>query len=206
MNFDGFHPFVLPRVGNCPLQTVDFAVRQAAIDFCAKTLVWTEDLDEVLADPGRTEYPLALDDQVELAKLIEVRIDSGEALQLLGGPDGLERRRRTHITCPTAWLVDRRTLNVVPVPSDGAAIQVYAALKPSQNAFSFPDEVFAHHAEHIADGALERLFALPQQAWTDLGLAAYHGERFRDRVATQARAAARGHTRHSRRSPSTRFY
>lgn len=204
MNFEAFHPFVLPYVGSCPTQTVDHHLRQAAIEFCSRALVWVERLDTLIGEPQRFEFTLPLDDQVELVKLMRVQLDGRDAEVIGGGPGGVERRR-IYVTSPTAWLADRRTLRVEPAPADGQGIDVWAALKPSQGAFSFPDEVFAHHAQHIAHGALGSLFRIPAQTWTELGLAEYHEGRFRADTATQARVAERAWTRRTPRDPASRF-
>lgn len=206
MNFDGFYPFVLPYVGNCPTQTVDHHLRQAAITFCQRAQVWVESLDTLIADAYRTEYALPLDDQVELVKLLSARIDDRPIDVLGGGVDGIERRRQTYLTRQTALLLDRRTVQVLPAPADGSAIDLRCWLKPSQTAFSFPDEVFAHDAQTIAHGALGALLRIPGQAWSEFGLADFHDARFKGATDVAARKAERANARATPRSPASRFY
>jgi hypothetical protein len=203
VNFDGFHPYVLPLVGNCPTQTIDFQVRQAAIEFCDDAAVWVERLDTLLTDAHRNEYALPIDDQAALVKLLEVRIDDERTEIAGGGPGGVERRRM-YVTRPTAWLVDRETLRIEPPANQDQALDVFAQLKPSQAAFTFDDKVFAHHAQHIAHGALCKLFRIPGQPWTDMGLADYYAGLFKLETASQARIAERAYARATQRG--VRFY
>lgn len=205
MTFDDFHPFVLPYVGNCPVQSVNFHVLQAATEFCARAPVWLEHLDTVLSDAYRTEYPLALDDQVQLVKLLAVKVNGQPIDVLTGGPDGVERRRPNYITRQTAYLANPKTLVVLPAPAAvDSAIDCYAWLKPSLTAFELPD-LLAQHAEAVSRGALARLYAMPKQAWTDLGLAGLQATQFRHDTDVAARVAELANTRRTPRQPESRF-
>lgn len=206
MTFESLYPFVLPYVGRCPLQTVDHALRQAAIELCGIAHhLWVEKLDTLLAEPYVTEYALPLDDQVALVKLLRVTVDGRDVTVIGGGPDGIERRR-TYVTEPTAWLIDRQTLNVVPVMADGTPIEVYVGLKPSQKAFTLPDWLGEHHAMTLSRGALGQLYAIPAQPWTDLTLADFQRREFLAEAASVARGAERGFTRRSTPDPRRRFF
>lgn len=207
MTLEGFYPFVLPYVGRCPTQTVDHALRQAAIELCLTApYLWNEKLPTLVAEPYRTEYELPLDDQVTLSRLLRVTVDGREVEVIGGGPEGVERRRAVYVTGPTAWMSSLTTLTVVPVMADGAAIDVWAGLKPSLKAFEFPDLVFERYAETVARGALGRLYRIPGQPWTDLGLADYQEASFKTEATTAARSAERGFTRRSTPDPRRRFF
>lgn len=206
MNFEAFHPFVLPYVGRAPLQTVDHALRQSAIELCGIAAhLWIERLDTLLAEPYQTEYALPLDDQVTIVKLLRVTVDDRDVTLIAGGPDGVERRR-TYVTDPTAWLIDRTTLNVVPVMAKDTPIDVWVGLKPSQKAFELPERVFEHHMELVARGALARLYSIPGQPWTDLNLAEFQRTQFLADANSAARGAERGFTRRSTPDPRRRFF
>lgn len=202
MTFDDLLPFIWPSCTACPRDTVIHHTRQAAIEFFDRTGVWTLDLDTLLADGYSSAYALPLNDQTELSKLIEVttRASATARPEEADLTDGLEGRRAMRFGCVglIAWVEDRRQLGIYPAPVAGATIDVVAALKPSQAAFTVPDEVMAHHAEAIAQGALMRIFAMPQCDWTSLPDAQVARGIFNDAVSTTSRTAERGFTRRVR--------
>ncbi len=209
MIFEGFHPYILPFVPECPTQTVDHHLRQAAIEFCSRAHVWKERLDTLLADDsGATRFDLALDDQVEMAKLYTVVFGTGTSREEAVIVEQLhgEQCTRDGTSARLAWTDNRRRIFLSWAPDAGTEIDVTVALKPAMTAFDFPDQIFAHHADDIANGALARLLVLPNQTWTNPSLAAMCGEKFTDAIHSGARHAAGGFARRTPRSKSTRFF
>ncbi|MBA3622863.1 MAG: hypothetical protein H0W48_00030 [Methylibium sp.] len=204
MTLDDLHPWVLPFVPDCPSQTVNHHLLQAAIEFCSRTLVWKERLDTVLADGFSTRYTLALDDQIDIAKIYTVQVGLDEAT-VVESLDGAQRVR-DGTSVRLAWTDNRRDINVHPVPADAEEISVVAALKPARTAFSLPDVVFVHHMDDVANGALARLLSMPKQTWSDLNLAQMAGARFQDAITSAARHASGGFARRTPRCKSTRFF
>lgn len=209
MTWEDFLPYILPSTPSCPQETAVHHVRLAANEFCRRAHVWRETLDTLIADGFRDTYSLAIDDQVEVAKVLAVRsrsngdtpwVDHTIVMPL----DGMAARAAGSIDAQ-AWVEDQRSICLLPVPPDGGEISVTVALKPSLTSFSFSDLVFAQHGADIADGALGRLLAMPKTDWTDFGAATAYTQKFNARAATAARAAERGYAKH-RRDPSTRFY
>lgn len=209
MTFDDFLPFIWPSCTTCPRDTVVHHTRLAAIDFCWRTHVWREDLDTLLGDGFSNDYALALDDQTEVAKLLAVTVKDSSTARPVEHTivESIEGRSlmRSGCTDPVAWTNDRRTLFLLPTPRQGAEIDVFAALKPSLSAFSFPAEVFAHHAQEIAHGALARILAMPKGDWTDTATAALELAAFNSAVSSAAIQTERGFARKARTSAS-RFF
>jgi hypothetical protein len=203
VTFEDFLPYVHPSVLACPVETVVHNVRLAAIEFCRRSCAWREDLDTVLADGFSTEFELALDDQVELVKLYAVRVN-GQEIDLC---ESIEGRRLIEDECslPFAFTDSRKTLTIFPLLEADDQIDVTLALKPSMTAFSFPDELFAHHVGDIAEGALAKLMRMPRCDWTDAMLAIDYERRFISATNRAGRQAARGYGRTKRR-PTTRFF
>lgn len=203
MTFEDFLPYVHPSVPTCPVDTVIHHTRLAAIEFCRRAPVWREALDTLLADGFSTDYELSLDDQVELAKLYSVSVD-GSGATIVEQLEGT-RRIREQDTRLVAFTDNRKRLSVYPVQVLDAEIVVEVALKPSLTAFSFPDEVFAHHVETIAQGALARLLGMPRTEWMDQQAAQLCQARFTSETNKAARHAERGFARSKRRS-TTRWF
>jgi hypothetical protein len=209
VTFDDFLPFVAPSITACPRDTLLHHIQLAAIEFCAKSLVWTEDLPELLADGYSNEYVLALDDQVEVGKLLAVTLrDSStarpEEAEIVTPADGQLALLRGSLRV-VAWTDERRRVQLSPAPRLDARIAVRVVLKPALTSFSFPDTVFAHHAEDIAQGAIARLLRMPKCDWTDVLLAGDYEARFRDKWSAAAAMASRGFAR-TRRAPTERFF
>lgn len=165
MSWSRFYPYVLPSVPTCPEPTADHHIRLAAIEFCDRTHVWAETLDTIDVD-GSESYALNFDQEAELASLLEVKVGADE-FTVVNRRDALKAVAAGD-SCRIAWTDNRQDLWLHPRPASGQLI-VEVALKPSQAAEDFPDDVFAHHAEDISHGALARLHALPKQDWTDIG-------------------------------------
>lgn len=60
MNLSEIYPLVMPEVPSCPAQTVLTWVRQAAIEFYERSLVWAVDLADTLSDCGTLTFTAAL--------------------------------------------------------------------------------------------------------------------------------------------------
>lgn len=209
MTFDDLLPFIWPNCLACPRDTVIHHARQAAIEFFESTLVWEVDLDTLLADGYSSDYALPLDDQCEVAKLLEVNVKSGAdarpvEAELVSARPGRKALRHGTIGL-RAWTEDRRTLRLSSAPSADTEIDVVAALKPSQTAYSMPDEVLAHNAEAIAQGALERIFLMSRVDWRDTGAAADARARFNSAIKAVGHQAERGFARQVR-DKSERFF
>ena len=209
MTFDDLLPFIWPNCLACPRDTVIHHARLAAIEFFESTLVWEVDFDTLLADGYSTDYALPLNDQCEVAKLIEVNVKSGAdarpvETELLSARPGRKALRHGTIGL-RAWTEDRRTLRLSSAPIADAEIDVVAALKPSLNAYTMPNEVLAHHAEAIAHGALERIFLMSRVDWRDPGAAADARVRFNSAISSVGHQSERGYARQVR-DKSERFF
>lgn len=208
MTFDDFLPYVEPSLNACPTPVVLHHVRQAAIEFCERAQVWREHLDTLLGDGLSVRFALPIDDQTQISKLLEVSVrapgqqaDRCDIVKPLDGQDALRRPNTDRL----AWTDNRHDLYLNPMPVLNAEIDVYVALKPSLASFSFPDEVFHHHVDHIAAGALARLFKMPKTDWYDPAIGVDKQREFMDAISTQAMAAAIGNGR-SKRRQTTRWF
>lgn len=208
MTYEDFFPLVMPSVSACPASLAEQHIRNAAIEFCDRTHVWAEDLDTLLSDGLTGKFPLALDDQVELAKLLTVIVVDP------GAPRGVEydpidsragRRLANNGTNKNVvWTDDQRSITLLPAPIDGAQVRVYAALKPSMQSFEFPNDLYGQYATQIAKGALASLLDIPGSDWRDSGSAGIKRAEFEREINRHARATERAHAVQNRR-PSDKY-
>lgn len=170
MTYEDFFKWVLPVAPTVPDPTAIDHIRNAAIEFCSRTRCWSEQLDPVTAD-GSSEYALNIDQECEVSRLLEVRVDSDDY------PVRTARDARRLISDdPTervAYTRNGRDLILNPAPASGSIV-VEADLRPSIESTEFPDDVFALYAQRIAHGALASLLAMPKKDWSDPELAGYH--------------------------------
>jgi hypothetical protein len=69
---------------------------------------------------------------------------------------------------------------ILPLPDDQATYQMrmFVALKPKRSASAMDEFIMDELEEVIMHGALQHLLVLPNQAWSDRELAAYHAKQY----------------------------
>lgn len=194
MNLEDLAPFVLPSVPGCPDPTLLHHLRQAAIEFCGKTLVWQQELDPIDSVSATDSYPLPVPDGAKLVKLLSFTIDGTEAYVVT--PEKGRRLAVQDSIRDVAWTDDRTNVRINPVPGvDGLQYVLKVALKPSQAATAIPDEVGEHYAQDIATGALASLLDLENVTWSDPVKASVRRTRFEARMNSVAAMVAKGFSR-----------
>ena len=190
MIWSDFYSWVLPSVPGCPNPTLDLHIRQAAIDFCRRTLCWVRTLDPVEANGMDIRCDLDLPSQTQAVKLMAVAVNGLEYL-LVDTQRGLQLVRQGS-GADFSFTQDKLTLDVHPLRARGDSVEVDMALAPSFNASSIETDVASPHVQEIAQGALATLQMMAGVAWSDQGLAAANKALFNQRVATVAMHFARG--------------
>lgn len=209
MTYDDLLPFIWPSCTACPRDTVIHHTRLAAIEFFDDSGVWQIDLDTLLSDGFTGRLALPLNDQCDASKLILVSVKDAPTTKPYEADitNAIEGRRAERNGCTglSAWLEDRATLGLAPVPIAGAEIDILVALKPSLASFTLPDEVLMHHAQHIAHGALSRILRMPRCDWSDAGAATLEEGRFRSAIDSLAMQSEKGFAR-KERPKNERFF
>ena len=80
MIWSDFYSWVLPSVPGCPNPTLDLHIRQAAIEFCRRTLCLVRTLDPVEANGMDIRFDLDLLSQTQAVKLMAVAVNGLEYL------------------------------------------------------------------------------------------------------------------------------
>ena len=190
MIWSDFYSWVLPSVPGCPNPTLDLHIRQAAIEFCRRTLCWVRTLDPVEANGMDIRFDLDLPSQTQAVKLMAVAVNGLEYL-LVDTQRGLQLVRQGS-GADFSFTQDKLTLDVHPLRGRGDSIEVDMALAPSFNASSIETDVASPYVQEIAQGALATLQMMPGVAWSDPGLAGINKAVFSQRVATVAMHAYSG--------------
>lgn len=203
--YESFFPNILPEVPGAAEMLVENAVRNAAIEFCEKSLILTRDHDPITVLPNIVDYDLEPPTGYLVIKVQKAWLENQPLHPM--APD-LVKEAATYNrlfssyqagpTTPTHYLQkDERTISVWPLPdkkyANGLTLRV--ALKPTRTSTSIEDVIFEDYAEVIASGALYRLMASPGKAYTNPDLAVVHKSLFEQGVNTARSRMIHGHVR-----------
>jgi hypothetical protein len=168
-----FLPFFAHDVPAVPRPALENAVRQAAIEFCARTAAWNAklpdltlasiDLPHTFTPPTNARVHTILKCLVGNATVDPVTED--EADDKLG-----DWRGNTGI--PSAFLLKLdNTFELVPYPNAETMVSMRVAYVPTNDATTLPDFLLEQHPYAIADGAMSRIarYAKPDLAAVAFG-------------------------------------
>jgi len=190
MIWSDFYPWVRPSTVGCPNPTLDLHLRQAAIEFCRRTLCWVRTLDPVLANGLDIRFDLDLPSQTQAVKLMAVEVNGQE--YPLVDPQRGQQLVRQGCNADFSFTQDKLTLDVHPLRSSGDLIEVDMALAPSFNATGVETDVISPYVQEIGQGASASLQMMPGVPWSEPNLAAANKAMFNQRLGTVAMHVARG--------------
>jgi hypothetical protein len=210
-----FLPMVLPHCAGVPEPVATFNLRLAAIEFCERSRAWRHisqvNLDQqnaTLAAPAFSaihEIEYAMHDKVPLAPIQFSEIEHGRVDDYAGSPPKF---------------VTQVTPNTVSVyPFKTGLLEVSLFLKPRfgnqygdnpenplEDAFdAVPHFLLTQHGEPIAFGALARIFAIPNQPFSNPQMAGLYTQRFNAATDSKFSANLRGQHRAAIRSKFNDF-
>jgi hypothetical protein len=189
--YESFLSDILPYVPGAPDDIVIQHLRRACIEFYQRTEAWRVKLPAVSALEGYTEYAMPLPTQAALAKMKAYYINGVQAaVATVGQGDDAVAFGSNH---DAVWTLNKTTFYVNPPPATGDLMKLDVSLKPSQASSGIYDFLYEQHAEHLRDGALARMFAMPGQPWTSLELATYHKGMFEAAVNRVGLSSSKGH-------------
>lgn len=195
--FTDFLPEVLPKVPSCPNLVAVNAVRNAAIEFCTRTLYWHEMQDMGEVSSGGFPFYLEAPAGARVCKILSVRYGDAwmrpttrDVLDLLG----------------TAWEADTGapqkylqetpdTLTVYPLPETAANMYLRVAFCPKRDSTTVDSTLFEEYLEGIAAGALYRLMSEPGQAYSNDKAAQFYGAKFAQAIGNAKLRANQDFTR-----------
>jgi hypothetical protein len=131
------------------------AVRNAAIEFCEKSLYWTYEHDPISAVADLTEYEFDLPEDTEVAKIIDGWYD--DHVLVFASEERLQGQFQTpwrQTTGSAAFItqMDPQSFLLAPAPAENItdAIRLIVALKPTRDAPGIDDMFYSRWLEEIA--------------------------------------------------------
>lgn len=198
-----FLPYVLPSVPACPDSLAQQAVLAACIEFCRTSLLVQEVTTDTLVK-NISDYTVEVPADHVLVKVMGVwvgdkwltpmsveNVRSGLALR------GATSKEPVLKNSPQAYFQKTPTseeISVYPVPAEtyGEGLAIRAAFAPARNATQVADVLYDNWAEEIAQGALARLHAVPEQSFYSLQLSEICKQKFASALRRAANLARSG--------------
>lgn len=199
LDFDEFLPKVMPFVMGCPEPVAVRAMREAARDFCERTLLWRDE-DTLLAAAQAEELILACAQEADIVRI--------ERVDFQGQPLEPTSWRELDMLEP-AWRygasgVPRYFTQVAPdtlrlVPHAAGTVRCWVVLKPSTRAQGLP-AVLAKYDQALAAGTLARLLMMEGKPWFSPSQAAVRSSEYEAGVADAKRLSTSGQQRARQRT------
>jgi hypothetical protein len=163
---------VLLEVPGCPVFSIAQCLKDAAIEFCIKTDIWIQPIEDAIVPAGTNEIDLSPPAGAEINHVLGVYRNRGTT----ASPSYEKLSPVTPVDIFMAagsgparvyTMNDSDTITVAPTPSVSETLYVLYSLKPSQSSTSIPDYIANENSETLIKGALYRLQIQPQKVWSD---------------------------------------
>ncbi len=172
-SLSAWYDHVLAQVHSCPTALADWAIRQAAIEFCDRSHAHIVDLAAINSVAGTADYNLTPPANHEIVKVIAVEYD-GETIDPISPRDVARRYGadwKDEQAEPERFLSQYGTsLKLVPKPdvSITAGIVATVVLRPTDSTTTIDDVIAVPYKGEIAKGARKLLWLMPRKPWTDM--------------------------------------
>jgi len=176
----GLLPQVLPECPGVPRPVALNAVRNAAREFCERSLYWQADhapITTVTDESGTGEYTLTMPTGAQLVSVLDpIHHNNYPVYQKT--ERWLEENQvtwRTKVGDQANWwhYAGVNIVRLVPYPTTAQtnSLLISMALKPDTTSDELDDRTNNDWYEHIASGAKARLMLMPNKQWSDEKLA-----------------------------------
>jgi hypothetical protein len=185
-------PYLLAETPAVPDVTAKQALTLAAIEFCRETLLWDELQDPITVIDKVHTYDLEAPTDAGIVAVKQVWAADRELVPVVLAklvqvmPNWQTAQGSDPVYYNTA--ADWSTVRIFPTPMNAnrQKLVLRVIYQPTVTSTTLPDFLVNNYLEALLSGAKARLMAMPQKAWTNNDLAAYHKGLF-DAAIIQAR-------------------
>lgn len=190
--FTALHSEIIPHVPGCPIPIVNDAILKAIIDFCNRSKAYRFSPAAITTVSGTPDYDVDdLPSGTAISWLLSAELD-GSPLDLPASGSIPQSWSTETGSSSAAVVVGEVSIGLRKIPDESRSLSVRLALRPSMTATTFPDEFNNLYQERLAAGALARLYAQPNQKWSNPLLVSDCRDRFESCIADAEFRADRG--------------
>lgn len=198
-NLTAWSPEIKSDIIGVPIQAIKLAVRNACIEFCERTLLWTYELTPIsivaLTQDYTLSIPVALYAEIICTDFVKYKADGADDDQYvdlpplsenqsdLGGDVGSsDAWKYETASAPTRhWMdiIDKQVhLWPIPTVASTSGLLVKTCLKPNDTTDTVPDFLRRDYRKTIQKGALGYLFERKATPWYDMNEAMKNNNEF----------------------------
>ena len=193
MKYSDLFVYVLCDVPGCPEFTAERAIRDACIDFCARTDLYKAEVQTLIVSAGITEYELDAPTGTE-PNHVKAILRKGRPLAASTYEDAIMLIEQSDRSYPQYYAqYDNANVLIGPKPVERETLKVIYTLKPTQSSSSIPDTVGNEWRETLVSGALFRLQMMSGQPWLNPNAANANAQIYERGIAKAIRQAKYGH-------------
>ena len=185
-------PYIFPDILESSFPSVEFAVREAAIEFCEETLLWSEDLTAINVVAATASYTLSPPSLSRLVAIDSVHHKATGAANSAYDPLDPIPQEHKDLVSTTAWRYDSGTptgyyhneeitpLFLHPIPDTNATsgLLVRVHLIPSEDCTTLEDFLWNQYQDVLTAGAKGLLFSQKAMPWYDTTEATAQRQKF----------------------------
>lgn len=178
-----FLPYIVPHVPACPDPVIEFLLRQSAIDFCERTRAWRYTTSVTITNESPILVAPAYSEIHEIETATHDAMPLTPAVYIDTTPTALYGTQPSNTP---KFITQINSGSVIVAPYSPGTLRLSVFLKPQTGVEMggdaadpladaknvVPAFLFQHHAQTLAAGALARILLLPEQPFTEPGLAA----------------------------------
>lgn len=168
-----FYPKLMPLVIGCPEPLAQQALVDSAVAFCERSMVLTETLPATTTVVGQDTYAFNLPTGQAVATVLKAWW-AGRMLQPMPthSVHTIEEVDGAPLYFYGRDTDDGFAVRLYPTPDEAQDLVLRVALKPVRGATQLQDALYNDWLEPVVDGAVARITAVPDQAYTDFALSA----------------------------------
>lgn len=166
MKWSNLFERVLLHVPGCPEPLVENMLRQAAIEFCRESHVWSEQIGSVYPVKGITRYQIDPPEEAQIVAIEEIGYRRQYGFEPLHRDDW-----------PSINAFGLLTFKSQPTANKGP-LEIHVILAPAEDATEIIDQYGYKYKEGLIYGAVSMLQMMPNKDWSNPQLGMLNEEKF----------------------------
>ncbi len=180
--FTDLLPLARPELPGCPDFTMETYANRVVREFCARTQIWTDWLEEWTVPDHDTYHPPVFGKK-QIVSVPFLWMDGrrllGNSQDFPGTQDGNDSPDRSNTSFA---FFPPDTIRLYFIPSQEKHFFVRVVFQPTTDATEFPDSIFQLYEDGLVAGLKARLMMQAKQDWSNPELSQYYQRVFNSEV------------------------